>query len=651
MVEITFDGVKKFMDSTLVLKNITFMITDGEKVGIVGENGSGKTTILKLIAGILKLNHCPGYPYAPVPPGYDEGWVKITKGTVCAYLEQIPQYAGNMKVIDVLNLCFSEVHQIESEMRGLEEKMQYASDTELKKVYAKYNELVQIYEVKGGYEVDEKLSKICKGLKFSNSFLNQDFNNLSGGEKTIVVLGKLLIETPDVLLLDEPTNHLDMESIEWLEGYIRNYKGIVIVVSHDRYFMDNAVNKVIDIEDMECETYRGNYSEFTRQKEDNLLNQFNNYKLQQKKINAMEQTIKDLKDWAKRGGNDKFFRRAASMQIRLDKMARIDRPVFDKTNIKLNIKASERSGRMVIKASDLSKSFEKKTILRKAELLIQYGEKVALIGPNGSGKTTFIKMLFGEIYPDNGEISLGASIRMVYLPQNITFENEELTVLEYFREDITILEGKAREQLAKFMFYGGNVFKKVRHLSGGEKVRLKLSKLLFENANLLILDEPTNHLDTASIESIEAALSDFKGTVFFISHDRYFINKICERIVAIEGLKFTSYHGNYDFYKREKEKKTAVELQSISPSSVKIEQSQEKNRKQNNTNNRIEKTGKSNSDLAHLELRMKTVEDEIKGIESAMEAAGSDYEGLNRLYLRKTELNRELDSILHEWVN
>jgi ATPase subunit of ABC transporter with duplicated ATPase domains len=411
------------------------------------------------------------------------------------------------------------------------------------------------------------------------------------------------------------------------------------------------VNKIIEIEDKECETYYGNYSEYVRQKEENLLIQYNDYKQQQKKINAMEQTIKDLRDWAIKGGNDKFFRRAASMQIRLNKMERIERPVFDKPNIKLDLKASDRSGKLVIKASDISKSFEDKTIFQQAELLVQYGEKAALIGPNGSGKTTFLKMLFGEISPDNGEVSLGASVKMAYLPQNIAFENEELTILEYFRDDIAILEGKAREHMAKFMFYGGNVFKKIKHLSGGEKVRLKLSKLLFEDVNLLILDEPTNHLDTASIESIEEALSDFRGTVFFISHDRYFINKISKRVIAIEDYKFTSYLGNYDFYKREKEKHAAAGVQSMSPPQVEIVQKQEKSRKPGDSNSRTEKTVKSDSDLANLELRMKTVEAELKEIESSMEAAGSDYEELSRLYQRKTELNGELDILLQEWVH
>lgn len=554
MVEITLDGVKKYMDTTLVLKNISFHVTEGERVGIVGENGCGKSTILKLIAGILKLNHCAGYPYAPVPPGYDEGWVKISKNTTCAYLEQIPQYERNMKVVDVLNLSFEEVHRIEEEMHRLEREMQVLEGKELTKALAKYSGVVDLYEVKGGYEVDEKRNKICKGLNFTERFLSQNFSSLSGGEKTTVILGKLLIDAPEVLLLDEPTNHLDMESVEWLESYIRNYKGIVIVVSHDRYFLDHTVNKIIEVDNKECKTYSGNYSEYTIAKEDEIRVQFNHYKEQNKQIGNLEQSIKELREWAMKANNKKFFRRAASMQIKLDKLERVEKPVVEKQSIKLNIKVAERSGSIVINASHLTKNFDHKLIFQEAGMLVRYGERVALIGPNGSGKTTLLRMLLGEEQQDSGEITLGANVRMAYLPQNLAFDDEELTILDYFREDISILEGKAREHLAKFMFYGATVYKKIKLLSGGERVRLKLSKLLYQDVNLLILDEPTNHLDTDSIESIEEALSGFQGTIFFISHDRYFINKISERTIAIEERKLTSYLGNYDYYKAQKDK-------------------------------------------------------------------------------------------------
>jgi ATP-binding cassette, subfamily F, member 3 len=638
MFELSLNGVKKYMEATLVLKNITFQVYSGEKVGIVGVNGSGKTTILKLIAGIEPMNYWPGYPQTS-SPGYDEGFVNKPREATCAYLEQIPNYPDCSKVIDVLNLAFEEVHDLEKEMRKLENKMKVLSGEALEKALLKYSDLVQLYEVKGGYDITEKLSKICTGLKFDDSFLNKDFNLLSGGEKTTVILGKLLMDNPDILLLDEPTNHLDMDSIEWLENYLKAYKGIVIIVSHDRYFLDNVVSKIVEVEDMECITYKGNYSSYISQKEENMRIQFENFREQQKKINSMEKTIKDLRDWAMRADNNKFFRRAASMQIKLDKMERIDKPIFEKQNMKLNLKAVQRSGNETIKAIGLCKNFEDKVIFKDADLLINFRERVALIGPNGCGKTTFLKMLLGEELPDAGKVELGANVMAAYLPQVITFKNEELTVLECFREDIFILDGKAREYLSKFMFFGNSVFKKVRHLSGGEKIRLKLAKLLYEDVNLLILDEPTNHLDIDSIETFEEALEEFKGTIFFISHDRYFINKIGERVIDVEKNAFKSYLGNYDYYKSVKD---TLNQQAPKEPVMKAE----KVKKPKN----VDENKKRDVEKAKAETKVESLESEIKDIDLAMAAPGLDYEKLNNLYCRKEALSKELDTAMELWL-
>lgn len=638
MMELKVNGIKKYMEATLVLKNISFEIYGGEKGGIVGVNGSGKSTILKIIAGIEPMHYYPGYPQTS-SNGYDEGLINMTSGATCAYLEQTPSYSKCLKVVDILNLAFEEIDVIEKQMRELEEQMKILEDKSLEKALKKYSDLVQIYEMRGGYEKDEKLSKVCTGLKFTKSFLEKDFDLLSGGEKTRVGLGKLLIHNPDILLLDEPTNHLDMESIEWLEGYLKNYKGMVLIVSHDRYFLDNVVTKIVEIEDMVSTTYKGNYSSFVSQKEENMRIQYEHFREQQKKINSMENTVTSLRDWAMQADNNKFFRRAASIQKKLDKMDRIDKPVFKKHNMKLNLKIAGRSGNETIQAIGLSKAYEDKVIFKDANLMIQFSERVGILGPNGSGKTTFLKMLLGEEKPDKGVVTLGSNVMIGYLPQKIDFKNEEHTVLEAFREDIFIQEGKAREYLSKFMFFKKSVFKKVKDLSGGERIRLKLGMLLYQDINLLILDEPTNHLDINSIETLEEALEDFKGTIFFISHDRYFINKISERVIAVEDYAFKSYLGNYDYYKSATEK---LALQNIEETVVK-----EKVNKRNSKPYNIKKDKEEDIILARIE----SLEHELREIDSVMVAEYMDYEVLNKLNGRKKDLMNELDLVMNLWLS
>lgn len=639
MLEMKLMGIKKYMEATLVVRDVSFEAYEGEKVGIVGANGSGKSTILKLIAGILPMHYYPGYPQTS-SYGYDEGLIHLPKGATKAYLEQTPVFPKGLKVIDVLNSAFEEIDSIENEMRQLEEQMKILEGAHLEKALKKYGEFVQLFEVKGGYDREEKFSKVCTGLNFSECFLKRDFDLLSGGEKTTVMLGKLLIHTPDILLLDEPTNHLDMESIEWLESYLKTYKGIVIIVSHDRYFLDNVVSKIVEIEDMASISYKGNYSSFISQKEENMRIQYEHFRDQQKKIDNMEKTVMSLRDWALRGGNDKFFRRAASIQKRLDKMDRITKPVFERRNMKIDFKPTQRSGTEAIKAFNLSKSYNDKSIFKNGNVMIHYGERVGLIGANGSGKTTFIKMLMGDIEPDHGQLELGANVTAAYLPQNITFNNEEQTVLECFREDISIVEGKAREYLSKFMFYKSSVFKKVKHLSGGERIRLKLSMLLYQDTNLLILDEPTNHLDIDSIETLEEALEDFEGTIFFISHDRYFINKIGQRIIAIEDCSLKSYTGNYDDYKSERKKYSLPDQDEQITHHEKL--------KKQRTNPNVSKT-----EAAKVKIltKIESLEKEIKEVDTAMSTDQMEYEELNKLYSRKQDLVKELDSDMETWLS
>ncbi|MGD6844953.1 ribosomal protection-like ABC-F family protein [Bacillus infantis] len=632
MLELKLNGIKKYMEAALIKRNVSLEAFEGEKIGIVGANGCGKSTLLKLIAGIEKMHYYPGYPQTS-SPGYDEGLIHFPRGASKAYLEQSPVFPPGLTVKDVLNLAFEDIDEIEARMRELEEQMKVLIDKELEKALNQYSDLVMQLEAKGGYEREEKLGKVCTGLKFSESFLNTDFDQLSGGEKTTVVLGKLLIHNPDILLLDEPTNHLDMEAIEWLESYLKSCRGIVLIVSHDRYFLDRTVTKIVEIEDMESITYKGNYSSFISQKEENMRIQYEHFREQQKKINGMEKTVSDLRDWAMRADNNKFFRRAASIQKKLDKMDIIEKPVFKRRNMRLDIKTAQRSGKEVIKADGLCKSFDDKVIFKDSGLLVQYGERVGLLGSNGSGKTTFLKMLLGEVLPDGGTVELGANVQAAYLPQKIEFNDEELTVLEAFREGISIVEGKAREYLAKFMFYKKSVFTKVKQLSGGERIRLKLAMLLYQDINLLVLDEPTNHLDIPSIETLEAALEDFEGTIFFISHDRYFINRISERVIAVEDYSLKNYPGNYDSYKMIKEQR-AVQVMLVP---------EEKKKNQHFS-------PKQEASAEKAEARMQRLEQELKEIDACMSEAGSDYGQLNLLYGRKEDINKELEKAIELWL-
>ncbi len=639
MIELTMYNARKHFGDTRVLFDASFQVFEGDKAGIVGANGCGKSTILKLIAGIELMD----IDYRRICEGKSR--ITYPKGTKIGYLEQLPDYPDKFSVKEVLNLAFLELDKIEAQLKILECKMGQSEGEALEIVFKQYGQLQQDYDSKGGYNKEEKLSRVCLGLKFNDSFLSKDFNVLSGGEKTTVLLGKTLLENPDILLLDEPTNHLDMDSVEWLESYLKSYRGIVLIVSHDRYFLDNVVTKIIEVENNACETFKSNYSDYEKQKEEKILLQFENYKEQKKKINSMENIIRDLREWALKADNSKFFRRAASIQRKLDKMERINKPVLQKQKIKLNFTDVKQSGYEVIKANGLSKTIDNRVIFSNTDLYITLGERVALIGANGSGKTTLIKMLLGEVDLDSGNVKLGASLKIAYLPQTVIFNNHEDTVIQCFRENRIIQEGKAREYLAKFMFFGKEPYKKVKHLSGGERVRLKLSMLLFEEVNLLILDEPTNHLDIDSIEALEQALEEFNGTILFISHDRYFINNICSRIVAIEENKLVDYQGNYDFYKNRKDEATQTEDQSKKIKSKAIVEALDKVA---NKASVIIDENKRGIAFSRLESSIKAIEEEKILIEMSMSEQETNYDELNKLYLRREELDKMLDELIEQ---
>lgn len=540
MIEISVNNAQKTFGFKKVFDGFNLEATTGERIALIGPNGCGKTTLFKIISGEENL---------------DQGMVSIRRNATIGLLSQIPpKVSDNVTVKDILTKSFEKIFKLERQLREYEEKLSTVSPEELNSVIETYSKLQERFMDMGGYEVDEKVSKICNGFKISDDMLDRSFNTLSGGEKTIVNLASLIISNPEILLLDEPTNHLDIDTLEWFEQFLTNYKGTIIISSHDRYFLDKVATKTVLIDKGKDEVYHGNYSYYLEESERRALAEFDEYKNQQKQIEAMKAAIKKLKEWGERGDNPRFFRRAACIERKLEKMELLDRPK-SKKQLPLGFEINGRSGKDVLVADDLGIIVGDKVILDGADLYLKYGEKVCLMGKNGSGKSTFVKAI---LYGNNicqGEIKIGSNVSIGYIPQEIRFEDENATILDTARKFYDGTETHLRASLAKFLFYGENVFKRVGKLSGGEKVRLKLFELIQKKANLLILDEPTNHIDIDTKEMLEEALSEYQGTLFFISHDRYFINKLAERVVNIEDEKFQQYLGNYDYFKEQKTKK------------------------------------------------------------------------------------------------
>lgn len=549
MIEIAMNNAKRNFGFKNVLDGFDLEATTGERIALIGPNGCGKTTIFKIIAGEEKL---------------DSGMVTTRKGASIGLLSQIPpKVSDDYTVRDLLLKDFQKLFEVERKMRECEQKLATASPKDMDYLLSAYGKLQDYFQNMGGYEIDEKVSKICNGFKISDDMLDRAFNTLSGGEKTIVNLASLIISNPDILLLDEPTNHLDIDTLEWFEQFLANYKGTVIISSHDRYFLDKVATKTIFIDKGKADVYHGNYTYYLQESERRALAEFEEYKNQQKQIEAMKNTVKKLREWGTQGDNPRFFRRAACIEKRLEKMEMLDRPDTKKI-LPLDFEVKGRSGKDVLVVDDLGLMAGDKVLLDGAEMSVQYGEKVCLMGKNGTGKSTFIKALLDPTsdYVCQGEIKLGSQVSIGYIPQEIHFEDDNATILDVSRKSFTGSETQLRASLAKFLFYGENVFKRVGTLSGGEKVRLKLFELIQKKANLLILDEPTNHIDIDTKEMLEEALSEYAGTLLFISHDRYFINQLAERIENIEDCQFVNYLGNYDYYKEQKVKKLTFPSQT-----------------------------------------------------------------------------------------
>lgn len=538
MIEIELNNIIKNYGLKNVLNGMNLTLKTGERAAIIGCNGAGKSTVLKIIMKQESIS---------------SGTINIRKNATIGMLKQIYEYEEtNPNVYSFLQRSFEHFFELERKLKKLENEMSYEKDDEkMSELLQKYGNAQQKYIQMGGYDIQEKFNKICSGLQINEKMLNQNYNDLSGGEKTIVNLGALLLKEPSILLLDEPTNHLDMEKLEWLEKFLKEYKGTILMVSHDRYFLDKVATKTILLENGKEKIYFGNYSYFLKEDEKRTLAEFENYKNQQKMIKKMKESIKTLRKFGELAKNEMFFKRAKSIEKKLAKIEQLPQVNLEQKtllNFKLNI--DSRSGKDVVIINNLNKNFESKNIFENANLQIHYGEKIALIGKNGTGKSTLLKIIMNEDCEYTGEIKIGQSVNIGYIPQEIKFEDDNQTILNFFEQFDNRNETEIRTSLAKYMFRGNDVFKKVSSLSGGEKVRLILAKLLKQNINFLILDEPTNHIDIETRELLEEAIKEYSGTVLFVSHDRYFINNLAKRIVEVKEKRFFSYIGNYDEYLR-----------------------------------------------------------------------------------------------------
>jgi len=539
MIEIGLNNIKRNYGFKNILDGVTIEVNTGDVMAIVGKNGCGKSTLLKIISGEENV---------------DSGMVFTRNGATIGFLQQIPKkVSDDVTVKDILNLGIKEIMNLQAKLSILELKMSdeaYANN--LNSIMNEYSRLQERYIFMGGYELTEKFSKICVEFKISEEKLKQTYNSLSGGEKTVINLTSILLSNPDILLLDEPTNHLDIQTLEWFEGFLKAYKGTVVIISHDRYFLDKVATKTLLLDDGKGFIYSGNYSYFLEEDERRTLAQFEIYKNQQRQIIAMKESAKRLREFGTIGNNELFFKRAKSIERRLEKLEVLDKPKNDSSKLPLNFAMNDRSGKDVLKIVNLGIVLGNKQIFDDASFQLFYGEKVCLIGKNGSGKSTLINILLGEINQYSGTVKIGSNVKIGYIPQEIYFEDENATILDTFRKCFSGTETELRGTLAKFMFRGENVFKRVSGLSGGEKVRLKLASLMQQDTNILILDEPTNHIDIDTREVLEEALQEYKGTLLFISHDRYFINKLAKRVIEIDDKKLKTYLGNYEEYKEAK---------------------------------------------------------------------------------------------------
>ncbi|MBQ9460061.1 MAG: ABC-F family ATP-binding cassette domain-containing protein [Oscillospiraceae bacterium] len=622
MIDLSVSGLVKSFDlDKNILDGLTFQIERGERVGLLGKNGAGKTTLFRILTGELSA---------------DRGDVIFAPNRRVGLISQIPVYPDGFTVEDVLQSAFDHTRALGEEMAALGEKM--ANGDESEDTLRRYGELSAKFEGLGGYDTATAVNKVANGLSLNEPMRARLFGTLSGGEKTRVNLARLILEDTDILLLDEPTNHLDLRATEWLEEYLASFKGTVLAISHDRYFLDRTVTRCIEVLDGRAEFYSGNYSFYAVEKERRYLERLKRYEKEQEKISQLEKAAEQLRMFAFKG-DDKTYRRAKSMEKRIERMRTTDKPVKERA---LNAQFSSREffGDEVFELKGVAKSFGERTLFHDLNLTVEGGERIALLGDNGMGKSTLLKLLMDQEYPDEGRIKFGPSVRTAYLPQIVSFDDPNRNLIDtllWSKRGVTTQA--ARDRLARFHFQGEDVFKSVRVLSGGELSRLYLCTIMDEAVNLLILDEPTNHLDIASREWIEEAVEAYDGTLLFVSHDRYFINRFATRIWELSDGTITDYPVGFTRYRRIKsELEPAEEKKTVKEKNVTAKKPKQ---------SRNAQTARRQMTICEKEIA--AVESEIAALEKRLEEAGSDYEKYAALYEEKTAADTKLEELMERW--
>ena len=613
MIDISVNGlVKSFEVGSTLLDGLSFDIHAGECVGIMGRNGCGKTTLFRLLTGELSL---------------DEGEITIAQGKRLGLISQIPYYPPGYTAEQVLRSAFSGLEAIRCKLEALAEKLTANAP---KSLLEEYDRLSYAYQVGGGYEQDTQVEKICNGLGIPKAMREQEFDRLSGGEKTRVNLGRLLLEQTDILLLDEPTNHLDLKSVEWLEDYILKFKGTVLTISHDRYFLDRVVGRIIEISGGKAEFYSGNYTFYLQEKQERFNRQLKQYEQEQAKLKQLGYTVERMKGW---GINNRvLYRRAMSIQHRMERIEKTERPTKEKT-LRARFGEKEFHGDEVLSVKGLGKRFGERTLFSDVELQVHGGERIALLGDNGTGKTTFLRVLLGEL-PGEGKIKFGPSVKWAYLPQVIHFDHPERTLYDTMLYEKNCTPQSARDRLGAFLFSGEDVFKTVGTLSGGEQSRLRLCMLMDEKINLLILDEPTNHLDVASREWVECAIDEYEGTLIFVSHDRYFVDKFATRVWELENGTIRDFPCGYAKYRSIKEHEVLQQRQ--------LPKKKEKPNKAAGSKE-LEKA------VRRLEREIDAMERRIADLDTQLAAAATDYQELLRLTEERQTAETFLEELMSQW--